>query len=171
MPKDPRGRVLLDHLAVYLAAVAICAGVNLWLSPDRLWFIWVALGWGIGLAAHGLGYWLRHAHRRERIFVDPRARGFTVHLFAYVAVIVLLFVVNLTVTPKVWWFYWVALGWGAGIALHAWLALGRSHEAAGDRERPKPKASAKRKTAPTKTAPKKTAPKKKAARPRKSAGR
>jgi hypothetical protein len=161
MPKDPRTRALLVHLALYCVGVAICAGVNLWLSPDRLWFVWVAFGWGIGLAAHALGYWLRHSHRRERFFVDPRARGFTVHLFAYVAVIVLLFVVNLT-TGK-WWFYWVALGWGAGIALHAWLALGRRHETAEVRERPKRKAPAKRKTAR-----KKTAPKKKAARPRKS---
>jgi hypothetical protein len=27
-----------------------------------------------------------------------------VHLFAYVAVVLLLLFVNLTVTPKVWWF-------------------------------------------------------------------
>jgi hypothetical protein len=79
-------------------------------------------------------------------------------------VIVLLLVVNLTVTPNRWWFYWVALGWGAGIALHAWLAFGRSREASEDRHRPKRKAPAK------KTAPKKTAPKKKAAGPRKTTG-
>ena len=28
-----------------------------------------------------------------------------VHLFAYLAVVLLLFFVNLTVTPRVWWFY------------------------------------------------------------------
>lgn len=161
MPNDPRTRVLLLHLAAYALVVAICAGINLWLGPDRLWVLWMAAGWGIGVAAHALAYWLRHAGRRERIFVDPRARGFAVHLFAYVAVIVLLFVVNLTATPNRWWFVWVALGWGAGIALHAWLAFGRSHEAAEDRQRPK------RKAAPKRAAPKKTAPKK-AARPRKS---
>ncbi|ODS03694.1 hypothetical protein AUC71_08260 [Methyloceanibacter marginalis] len=163
MPNDLRTRVLLIHLAAYALVVAICAGINLWLSPGRLWFVWVALGWGIGIAAHALGYWLRHADRPERIFVDRRARGFTVHLFAYAAVIVLLLVVNLMVTPNRWWFVWVALGWGAGIALHAWLAFGRSREASKDRERPKRKAPAK-KTAPKKTAPKKTA------RPRKNAG-
>jgi len=157
MPNDLRTRVLLLHLAAYALVVAICAGISLWLSPGRLWFVWVALGWGIGLAAHALGYWLKHADRPERIFVDPRARGFAVHLFAYAAVIVLL-VVNLTVTPNRWWFYWVALGWGAGIALHAWLAFGRSHEAPEDRQRPK-----------RKTPAKKTAPKKKA-RPRKNPG-
>lgn len=164
MPQDPRTRVLLLHLAAYALIVAICAGINLWLSPGRLWFVWVALGWGIGIAAHALGCWLRHTDRPERIFVDRRVRGFAVHLFAYVAVIVLLLVVNLTVTPNRWWFYWVALGWGAGIALHAWLAFGRSHQASEDRQRPKRNAPAKR------TAPKKTAPKKKAAGPRKTSG-
>ena len=62
-------------------------------------------------------------HRRERIFIDKCARSFTVHLFAYVAVVLLLLFVNLTVTPKVWWFYWVALGWGAGLIPHAWSRL------------------------------------------------
>ena len=121
MPKDRRA--FLIHLAVYALVVAICAAVNLWLAPQNLWFIWVALGWGIGVAAHGLALLLRHTHRRERIFIDCQARGFSVHLFAYVAVIVLLFVVNLTATPERWWFYWVALGWGAGVLAHAWCVF------------------------------------------------
>jgi hypothetical protein len=116
-------RAFLIHLAAYAVVVAICAGVNLWLSPDNLWFVWVALGWGIGIAAHSLALALRRTHRRERIFLDCKARGFTVHLFAYVAVIVLLFVVNLMATPDVWWFYWVALGWGAGLLAHAWCVF------------------------------------------------
>lgn len=123
MPKDRRTLALLIHVAAYLAVVAICAAVNLWLSPNNLWFVWVALGWGIGVAAHGLAFWLRHTHRRERVFVDCKARGLTVHLFAYAATILVLFIVNLTVTPNVWWFYWVALGWGAGLAAHAWCVL------------------------------------------------
>jgi hypothetical protein len=118
MPNDRRKLALLIHIAAYLVVLGICAALNLWLVPGKLWFHWVAIGWGIGIAAHALGYWLRHTHRRERIFIDPKARCFTVHLFAYVAVVVLLFVVNLTVTPKIWWFYWVALGWGAGIVAH-----------------------------------------------------
>jgi hypothetical protein len=48
-----------------------------------------------------------------------------VHLFAYLATVLILFFVNLTITPKVWWFYWVALGWGAGILAHGWCAFGR----------------------------------------------
>ena len=67
------------------------------------------MGWGIAVATHDLALLLRKTRRRERIFIDRKARAFTVHLFAYVAVVLLLLLVNLTVTPKVWWFYWVAL--------------------------------------------------------------
>lgn len=164
MLKDPRARILLIHLAAYAVVVAICAGVNLWLSPDKLWFVWVALGWGIGVAAHGLAVYLCLAHRRERIFIDPKARAFTVHLFAYLAVVVLLFVVNLTVTPNRWWFYWVALGWGAGVVAHAWAVFGRrkreesSTVTAQTASPPKRKASA---------AKKQSTPRKKSAAPRK----
>lgn len=122
-PEDRPTRVFLGHAAIYAAVVLVLAGLNLWRSPDRLWVIWVALGWGIGLAAHGIGLYLRTAGRRERIFVDPKARRFTVHAFAYVAVMLLLLVVNLTRTPERWWWYWVALGWGAGLAFHAWCAF------------------------------------------------
>ena len=123
MEKDPPIRAFLIHLAIYALVVALCAAVNLWLRPDNLWFIWVALGWGIGVAAHGLALLLRRTHRRERIFIDCKVRGFAVHLFAYVAVIVLLFVVNLAATPENWWFIWVALGWGAGVLAHAWCVF------------------------------------------------
>ena len=97
--------------------------MNLWLTPGTLWFPWVLMGWGIAVATHALALLLRKTHRRERIFIDRKARSFTVHLFAYLAVVLLLFFVNLTVTPKVWWFYWVALGWGAGVLAHGCVRL------------------------------------------------
>jgi hypothetical protein len=125
MLKDSDLRVFLVHLAVYVVVTALLAAINLWFTPETLWFVWVLLGWGIGVAAHGLALLLKRTRRRERIFIDPKAQGFAVHLFAFVAVVILLFVVNATVTPKVWWFYWVALGWGAGVAFHAWCAFGK----------------------------------------------
>jgi len=111
------------HLALFIVAVAAAAALNLYATPDRIWFIWLLAGWGIGLAAHDLALLLRKTHRRERIFIDPKARTFVVHLFIYLAVVLLLFVVNYTQTPKVWWFYWVALGWGAGVAAQAWCVF------------------------------------------------
>ncbi len=162
MPKDPRTLALLVHVAIYAVAVAICAGVNLWLSPDNLWFVWIALGWGIGVLAHALAFWLRRTRRRERVFIDCKARGATVHLFAYVAVIALLFIVNLTMTPKVWWFYWVALGWGAGVVPHVWCAFFRkSHVTGRGTSDPEPAPQpARKRAAPKKRAVKKTAMKK-----------
>jgi hypothetical protein len=111
------------HLALFVVVVGALAALNLWRNPDRIWFVWVLAGWGIGLAAHGLALLLKRTRRRERIFLDEKARGFVVHLFVYVTVVLLLFAVNYLKTPNVWWFYWVALGWGAGVVVQAWCVF------------------------------------------------
>jgi len=123
MFKDLSMRIFLLHLVAYVLAAAICAGINLYVSPGTIWWPWVLIGWGVALATHAFALLLRKTRRRERIFVDRKARAFAVHLFAYVAVVLVLLFVNVTVTPKVWWFYWVALGWGAGVAAHLWCVF------------------------------------------------
>jgi hypothetical protein len=129
MFKDLSMRIFLAHFVAFVVATAGLAAVNLWLTPQHLWFVWVLMGWGVAVATHDLALLLRRTRRRERIFIDRKARAFTVHLFAYVAVILLLLLVNLTVTPKVWWFYWVALGWSAGVVAQGACLL-RSHRSA-----------------------------------------
>lgn len=47
--------------------------------------------------------------------------GLRIHLAVYFAVNVLLLVINLGVSPHKLWFFWPALGWGLGIAGHAFL--------------------------------------------------
>ena len=42
------------HALVYFVVIAGLAVVNLFTSPGYLWFLWAALGWGVGLAVHGL---------------------------------------------------------------------------------------------------------------------
>ncbi len=54
----------------------------------------------------------------NRILED---QGFKIHLGVYVAVNVLLAVLNLTLSPNTLWFYWPLLGWGLGLAGHAAL--------------------------------------------------
>lgn len=115
MFNDLSMRIFLGHVVAFVVITAGLAAVNLWLTPQHIWWVWVLMGWGVAVATHDIALLLRKTRRRERIFIDPKARAFTVHLFAYVAVILLLLFVNLAVTPKVWWFYWVALGWGAGV--------------------------------------------------------
>jgi 2TM domain-containing protein len=129
MFKDLAMRVFLAHLAAFIAGVLICAAINFWLTPNTCWFAWVLIGWGALVATHALALLLRKTRRRERIFIDRKARSSTVHAFAYLATVLILFFVNLTVTPKVWWFYWVALGWGAGVIAHGWCAFGKRRPA------------------------------------------
>lgn len=42
------------HLVLYGLIISFLAIVNLITFPRYLWFIWPALGWGIGIAFHGM---------------------------------------------------------------------------------------------------------------------
>jgi hypothetical protein len=45
-------RGFLIHLLVYIVVVGGLAALNMITNPNHLWFSWVLIGWGIGLAAH-----------------------------------------------------------------------------------------------------------------------
>ena len=47
-----------------------------------------------------------------------KLKGFYSHLFVYVAVITLLFFIDL-LTGSGWWFHWPLIGWGFAVALQA----------------------------------------------------
>lgn len=49
--------------------------------------------------------------------------GFYTHLSVYVAVILLLVVINLLTSPDAIWFQWPMLGWGIAVVLHALSVL------------------------------------------------
>ncbi|MEX2505644.1 MAG: 2TM domain-containing protein [Pseudohongiellaceae bacterium] len=42
------------HLACYAVTIPLLIGINFIWTPERLWVLWTALGWGLGVAAHGL---------------------------------------------------------------------------------------------------------------------
>jgi hypothetical protein len=126
MFKDLSMRIFVAHLVAYVVVVVISAAINIWLAPGTLWWPWVLMGWGVAVAVHAFALLLRKTRRRERIFIDRKARAFAVHLFAYVAVVLVLLFVNVAVTPKVWWFYWVALGWGLAVAFQGWCTFFRT---------------------------------------------
>ncbi len=42
------------HALQFAVTIVILAGLNLWFTPGFLWVGFVAVGWGIGLIAHGL---------------------------------------------------------------------------------------------------------------------
>ena len=47
-------RGFYGHLAAYIAVVLTLLFINLLTSPGYLWFIWTALGWGVGLVIHAV---------------------------------------------------------------------------------------------------------------------
>ena len=130
MRQDHAMRAFLIHLGVYVLVVGLLAALNLYRSPNNLWFIWVLLGWGIGVAAHGLAIVLQRSGRRKAVFTDKRKRSFLVHLFVYLAVNALLIVVNLLYMPGYYWFLFPLVAWGVLLAAHAYVAVFRGRAAA-----------------------------------------
>ena len=55
------------HLIVYLLVVGGLAAMNYQRNPDNLWVLWVAGGWGLGVALHAVNVFLRPAQREKMI--------------------------------------------------------------------------------------------------------
>ena len=128
MRQDPAMRAFIIHLGIFVLVIGVLVAINLYRSPDHIWFIWVLAGWGIGVAAHDLALLLQRTGRREAIFTDKRKRTFLIHLFVYVAVNALLIVVNLLYTPGYHWFLLPLIGWGLLVAAHGYLAYFRQRQ-------------------------------------------
>jgi len=58
----------------------------------------------------------RYARAKRRV---EEIRGFYRHLAAYIAVNLLLFAINMVISPGALWFYWVTIFWGIGVIFHA----------------------------------------------------
>ena len=42
------------NLTSYITVIVVLMIINLATSPYYLWFLWPALGWGVGIALHGM---------------------------------------------------------------------------------------------------------------------
>jgi len=51
------------HFGVYVIVMGILMGLNFTRTPDKLWSIWVACGWGAGVLLHS-----------ALVFLNPRSR-------------------------------------------------------------------------------------------------
>ena len=52
------------HLAAYVCVVTGLTVLNLIRRPDKLWVVWVAGGWGIGMAAHAAAFFSPQGRKR-----------------------------------------------------------------------------------------------------------
>lgn len=124
MNNQLRNRAFGVHIALYLLVNAGLAAVNLTQEAGdsrRLWFLWPLIGWGIGVAAHALALALRREGAAGGLLSEKPVRGVIMHLFVYVAANALLIAVNVMTGAGALWFLWPLIGWGVGIAVHAWL--------------------------------------------------
>ena len=53
-------------------------------------------------------------------------KGFYANLLSYCLVIPFLFFINYMTSPGHWWFWYPMLGWGVGIAFHAYGVFGHN---------------------------------------------
>jgi hypothetical protein len=60
------------------------------------------------------------ARARKRV---EDIKGFYVHVGVYVIVNAALLAINLLSSPDTLWFYWPLLGWGIGVAIHAFTLI------------------------------------------------
>ena len=60
------------HFAVYVLAIAGMAVLNYIQTPEKLWIVWVAFGWGAGVMLHGLLIYF--SQTRERAINRTMAR-------------------------------------------------------------------------------------------------
>ena len=49
-----REKEFFAHLASFLVVNTMLIGINLFTSPEYLWFVWCILGWGVGLVSHAV---------------------------------------------------------------------------------------------------------------------
>ena len=66
MGQDRAMRAFVIHLGAFIVVVALLAALNLYRNPQHLWFVWVLIGWGVGVAAHALVLLLKRSKARTR---------------------------------------------------------------------------------------------------------
>ncbi|KAA3657173.1 MAG: histidine kinase [Chloroflexi bacterium] len=64
---------------------------------------------------------VKYQKAKERV---ESLKDFYIHLTAYVVVNLILFAINMIVSPNSLWFIWPLMGWGVGFAIHALSVFG-----------------------------------------------
>lgn len=73
-------------------------------------------------------------YNRAEQKVDNKIK-FYLHLFSYISVNIILFIVNYIYTPNEWWVLWIVLFWGIGLLfnyLRVFILYDKFYELYGD---------------------------------------
>ena len=60
------------HFATYIGVIALLFAINLSSSRDDLWAVWPAIGWGVGVFAHGATVMLMNAFSTDEEEINAR---------------------------------------------------------------------------------------------------
>jgi|GEM_PF-1236659 len=115
----------LRHLGVYVVVIFGLGMLNLLTDPGGYpWFLWPALGWGVGLA-----FQLRGVILGQLTNLSDKWREFANHFSAYAIITGMLIGIYLFTNPSGYpWFLWPAVGWGIAVVLHLFKTVsGESH--------------------------------------------
>jgi hypothetical protein len=58
------------HATVYVLVTVVQVGINSFTTPDVMWSIFPALGWGVGLTAHYLGVFVLADWRIKEFLIE-----------------------------------------------------------------------------------------------------
>ena len=110
----------LRHLGLYVIVIGGLGMINLLTDPGGYpWFLWPALGWGVGLA-----FQLRGVILSQLTHLNDAWLGFANHFSAYAIIIGMLMGIYLMTDPGGYpWFLWPAAGWGIAVVLHLWRTV------------------------------------------------
>ncbi len=63
------------HLGAFVLVNLMLIAINLLVTPQKLWFYWPLLGWGIGIIAHGMAeYFSGGRPSRARVKAEQARR-------------------------------------------------------------------------------------------------
>jgi len=129
-----RWREFLAHLGPYIIVIGALGLINVLTDPGGyLWFLWPAMGWGVGLAFHLFSILTDEIKDRT-----GKWHSFVEHAGSYLIIMGLLVTIYLMTNPGGYpWFLWPAGAWGAAVAIHLWTTIL-------EEDKSKPKARARR---------------------------
>ena len=108
----------LRHLGPFVIVIGVLGFINLLTSPNYPWFLWPALGWGVGLVFH-----LRNVILRDLTIPNEKWRSFIDHFSAYGIISGLLIGIYLLAGAGYPWFLWPVGIWGTAVFMHLWATI------------------------------------------------
>ncbi|MEM0341137.1 MAG: 2TM domain-containing protein [Desulfurococcus sp.] len=69
-------RDFIDHLAAYVIINLFLVFINLWTSPEQIWFVWPLTGWGIESAFHA------YFSRPSRVIESVESKAMEIEMYA-----------------------------------------------------------------------------------------